>query len=208
MHHMEHIWTLKICKHTFYASLSRIWKMMQFTGLIRKVFATKILLSGKFLLFVTLHRGDDSHCYGHNRPCRISRRGGGDHFGRLFVELCSIPSKQQVEGKMSTEERLLGSSSRQSTNLVFMSVSRLTLLWLPQPVRASQVPFHLLNCPPLPPPSPTTTTTHWNTPQNIQIFHKNVNKTTHAIFMMYHMYELTSFTLKLLPLTPTPNKSK
>ena len=57
MHRMQHIWTivmLEICKHTFYAYLSRIWKMMQFTGLIRKVFATKILLSGKFLLFVTL----------------------------------------------------------------------------------------------------------------------------------------------------------
>ena len=57
MHHMAHIWTtvmLEICKHTFYAYLSQIWKMMQFTGFIRKVFATKILLSGKFLLFVTL----------------------------------------------------------------------------------------------------------------------------------------------------------
>ena len=57
MYPMEHIWTivmLEICKHTFYAYLSRIWKMMQFTGFIRKVFATKILLSGKFSLFVTL----------------------------------------------------------------------------------------------------------------------------------------------------------
>ena len=42
---------LKICKHTFYANLSQIWK---FTRFIRKVFATKILLSGKFSLFVTL----------------------------------------------------------------------------------------------------------------------------------------------------------
>ena len=34
MYPMEHIWTivmLEICKHTFYAYLSRIWKMMQFT---------------------------------------------------------------------------------------------------------------------------------------------------------------------------------
>ena len=57
MHHMEHIRTIvmfKICKHTFYAYLSRIWKMMQFTRFIRKVFATKILLSGKFLPFLTL----------------------------------------------------------------------------------------------------------------------------------------------------------
>ena len=57
MHHMEHNWTmvmLKICKHTFYTYLSRIWKMMQFTGFIRKVFVTKILLSGKFSFFVTL----------------------------------------------------------------------------------------------------------------------------------------------------------
>ena len=54
---MEHIWTivmLEMCKHTFYAYLSRIWKMMQFTGFIRKVFATKILLSGKFSPFLTL----------------------------------------------------------------------------------------------------------------------------------------------------------
>ena len=43
---------LKICKHTFYAYLSRIRKMMQF--FIRKVFATKILLSGKLLFFLTL----------------------------------------------------------------------------------------------------------------------------------------------------------
>ena len=45
---------LKICKHTFYAYVSRIWKLMQFTCFIRKVFATKILLSGKFLPFLTL----------------------------------------------------------------------------------------------------------------------------------------------------------
>ena len=58
MNPMEHIWTivmLEICKHTFYAYLSRIWKMMQFTRFIRKVFATTILLSGKFSLFLTLH---------------------------------------------------------------------------------------------------------------------------------------------------------
>ena len=34
-----------------------IWKMMQFTGLIRKVFATKILLFGKFSPFLTLYVG-------------------------------------------------------------------------------------------------------------------------------------------------------
>ena len=59
MYPMEHIWTivmLEICKHTFYAYLSRIWKMMQFTGFIRKVFATKILLSGKFSTFLTLQK--------------------------------------------------------------------------------------------------------------------------------------------------------
>ena len=42
------------CKTNFYAHLSRIWKLTQFTRFIRKVFATKILLSGKFSLFVTL----------------------------------------------------------------------------------------------------------------------------------------------------------
>ena len=60
MYPMEHIWTivmLEICKHTFYVYLSRIWKMMQFTGLIRKVFATKILLFGKFSPFLTLYVG-------------------------------------------------------------------------------------------------------------------------------------------------------
>ena len=35
--------------------LSRIWKLTRFTHFIRKVFATKILLSGKFSLFVTLN---------------------------------------------------------------------------------------------------------------------------------------------------------
>ena len=47
-------WCTKSCKTTFYAHLSRIWKLARFTRFIRKVFATKILLSGKFLLFVTL----------------------------------------------------------------------------------------------------------------------------------------------------------
>ena len=67
MHHMEHIWTmvmLKICKHTFYANLSQIWK---FTRFIRKAFATKILLSGKFSLFVTLLKRN--LCLGHQRWC-------------------------------------------------------------------------------------------------------------------------------------------
>ena len=47
-------WCTKPCKTTFYAHLSRIWKLARFTRFIRKVFATKILLSGKFSLFVTL----------------------------------------------------------------------------------------------------------------------------------------------------------
>ena len=47
-------WCTKSCKTTFYAHLSRIWKLARFTRFIRKVFATKILLSGKFLLFATL----------------------------------------------------------------------------------------------------------------------------------------------------------
>ena len=44
----------KSCKTTFYAHLSRILELIRFTPFIRKFFATKILLSGKFLLFVTL----------------------------------------------------------------------------------------------------------------------------------------------------------
>ena len=48
-------WCTKSCKTTFYAYLSRIWKLARFTRFIRKVFATKILLSGKFSLFVTLN---------------------------------------------------------------------------------------------------------------------------------------------------------
>ena len=47
-------YSTKSCKTTFYAHLSRIWKFTWFTRFIRKVFATKILLSGKFSLFVTL----------------------------------------------------------------------------------------------------------------------------------------------------------
>ena len=50
-------WCTKSCKTTFYAHLMRIWKLARFTRFIRKVFATKILLSGKFLLFVTLSTG-------------------------------------------------------------------------------------------------------------------------------------------------------
>ena len=45
---------LKSCKHTFYALFSLVWKYMRFTRFIRKVFATKILLFGMFLLFLTL----------------------------------------------------------------------------------------------------------------------------------------------------------
>ena len=47
-------WCTKSCKTTFYAHLSQIWKLAQFTRFIQKVFATKILLSGKFSLFATL----------------------------------------------------------------------------------------------------------------------------------------------------------
>ena len=45
---------LRSCKHTFYGHLSQIQKLTRFTCFIRKLFATKILLSGKFSLFVTL----------------------------------------------------------------------------------------------------------------------------------------------------------
>ena len=47
-------WCTKSCKTTFYVHLSRIWKLARFTRFIQKVFATKILLFGKFSLFVTL----------------------------------------------------------------------------------------------------------------------------------------------------------
>ena len=40
--------------HTFYGHLSRIRKLTRFTRFIRKVWATNILLSGKFSLFLTL----------------------------------------------------------------------------------------------------------------------------------------------------------
>ena len=76
MYPMEHIWTivmLEICKHTFYAYLSRIWKMMQFTGFIRKVFATKILLSGKFSPFLTLHLFQTFNMPWRRGTARISR---------------------------------------------------------------------------------------------------------------------------------------
>ena len=75
MHRMKHIWImvmLKICKHTFYTYVSRIWKLMQFTCFIRKVFATKILLSGKFSFFLTL---PDAHLFATcGRTCRWSGR--------------------------------------------------------------------------------------------------------------------------------------
>ena len=47
-------WCTKSCKTTFYAHLSRIWKLARFARFIRKVFAAKILPSGKFSLFLTL----------------------------------------------------------------------------------------------------------------------------------------------------------
>ena len=59
MYPVEHIFgqflCLISCKHTFYGHLSRIRKLTRFTRFIRKVFATKILLSGKTSLFVTLY---------------------------------------------------------------------------------------------------------------------------------------------------------
>ena len=42
-------WCTKSCKTIFYAHLSRIWKLARFTRVIRKVFAAKILLSGKLV---------------------------------------------------------------------------------------------------------------------------------------------------------------
>ena len=56
-------WCTKSCKTTFYVHLSRIWKLARFKRFIRKVFATKILLSGKFSLFATL--------FGWNQPLGI-----------------------------------------------------------------------------------------------------------------------------------------
>ena len=55
-------WCTKSCKTTYYAHLSQIWKLTRFTRFVQKVFATKILLSGKFSLFVTLFK----HC-----TCRV-----------------------------------------------------------------------------------------------------------------------------------------
>ena len=49
--YLDQLICIKSCKPTFYAHLLRIWKLTHF---IRKVFATKILLSGKFSLFLTL----------------------------------------------------------------------------------------------------------------------------------------------------------
>ena len=64
---LERVWMIynctkctKSCKNTFCAHLSQIYKLTRFTRFIRKVFATKILLSGKFSLFVTLIE----HCTG------------------------------------------------------------------------------------------------------------------------------------------------
>ena len=64
---LERVWMIynctkctKTCKTTFCAHLSQIWKLTRFTRFIRKVFAAKILLSGKFSLFVTLIE----HCTG------------------------------------------------------------------------------------------------------------------------------------------------
>ena len=58
---LERVWMIynctkctKSCKTTFCAHFSQIWKLARFTLFIRKVFATKILLSGKFSLFATL----------------------------------------------------------------------------------------------------------------------------------------------------------
>ena len=108
MHHMEHIWTmvvLKICKHTFYAYLSRIWKMMQFTGLIRKVFVTKILLSGKFSPFLTLIIVLWSSCLwvteGWKKP-NLQKSTVGYHFGASWkaVMTQSLTFEQrQIEGR-------------------------------------------------------------------------------------------------------------
>ena len=51
-------WCTKSCKTTFYAHLLRIWKLARFTRFIRKIFVTKILLSGKFSFFLTLIKSD------------------------------------------------------------------------------------------------------------------------------------------------------
>ena len=91
---MKHIWImvmLKICKHTFYAYVSRIWKLMQFTCFIRKVFATKILLSGKFLLFVTL---------------KITQNFSGGKCGRIQYYLVKENHQDRFEKDMRFRDRL------------------------------------------------------------------------------------------------------
>ena len=55
--HILTILMLKILQTHPSAHLSQIWKLKQFTRIIRKVFVTKILLFGKFLkLFLTLSK--------------------------------------------------------------------------------------------------------------------------------------------------------
>ena len=105
MHHVEHIWTivvLKICKHTFNAYLLRIWKLMHFTRFIQKVFATKIMLSGKFSFF-----SDSEHLALGNRMCRWN-------ISKVFnCKLYLI--KRTIHGTCDTFTRLI------STNLTHLN---------------------------------------------------------------------------------------
>ena len=127
MYPMEHIWTivmLEICKHTFYAYLSQIWKMMQFTGLIRKVFATKILLSGKFSPFLTLKLAliFNFECLPFLRDVLLKK------YCRPFG-FCYLKLKTQflANGWNATIQRTGGESGRSVTDFEFWPADKLVV---------------------------------------------------------------------------------
>ena len=91
---------LRSCKCTFYGHLSRIRKLTRF---IRKVFATKILLSRKFSLFVTLmivyHQGHNFNLIGSETNCNLLQNcwGWGERKEKVLqLTAKSISQIQQV----------------------------------------------------------------------------------------------------------------
>ena len=127
MYPMEHIWTIvmfEICKYPFYTYLSQIWKMMQFTGFIRKVFATKILLSGKFSPFLTLKLAliFNFECLPFLRDVLLKK------YCRPFG-FCYLKLKTQflANGWNATIQRTGGESGRSVTDFEFWPANKLVV---------------------------------------------------------------------------------
>ena len=145
MHPVENIWTtlmLKICKHTLYAYLSRIWKSMQFTRFIQKIFVTKILPSGNFLFFSDSDQKDKKQNWFQSQ-------------GKFFLEWASILFQKMILIPFSSKININRFSKLKFTPFFLTNQSHLSkytssqnLFYSPPPLQLRSLPvnFNFVLC--------------------------------------------------------------